>query len=184
MENMTIFTLQDTLRKMPYVSVPQIQQDFGLTYKEAKVFLGELLDRGWVEKEPEGNRYPVKAEQLRLRSIERNEVETLIDEMDMNCVAVLQYILKQRALGAEFDEIVNTLDDKEDATKTIYLLTKNRLIYIHEESYFLCVSQKVVKVLSDVVRAKRSWELGRRITGKETDRSHVRRMFDCLFQPG
>lgn len=181
MDNITIFTLQEKLRKMPCVSVPQIQQDFGLTYKEAKVFLRELLDRGWVGKEPEGNCYPIMKDLLCLRNIHRSEVDDLIEDVDMNCVSVLQTVLKAKGEGVDFGDITFALDDEDDAQKTLQLLLKNRLLYERNGQYYICVSAKVVSVLSDVARIKRGWELGRRIAGRDVDKTKTKRLFETLF---
>jgi len=181
MEEMTIFTLQDKLRKLSFVSVPQLQMDFEFTYKEAKAFLQELHNRGWVEKEPQGNRYCVRTEQLRLRCIDRSEVDGLIEDIDSDCIALLLELQKHRGRGVEMEDLMDVLDDEDDVTRALYMLTKNRLVYISNSAYCLCISPKTVKALSEMVRAKRQAELAKRITGKNAERVNLRKFFDGLF---
>ena len=78
MNKVNIYTIQQQLREDAFVSVPRIQQTYGLTYRQAKRFLQNLLDRGWIVEKPTGIRYRVCKDMLKLRTVRKEETTELL----------------------------------------------------------------------------------------------------------
>ena len=166
------YLIQETIRQKEYVTVPWVQRTYGLDYKDAVNFITLLQRRGWVESTPRGIRHPVKKGCFFLRKIARNEVDGLIEDITLDCVAALTCIQKKVA-G------VQGVSDTEEAVK---ILNEHNLIYLVNDLYFVTVSQETVSVLSQVVNRKRRMEANRRMSGKSDSNGVLIHLFDVLFE--
>ena len=177
---MNAFQIQQTLEGVTYVSVPWIQNTYGLAYSRAKEFLAQLHLRGWVGKNPQGNRYPVLKENLRLRFLERSEVDDLILNISDDCGCALKLLKNGKCVT--FKEMVEEVTDEEDTIKAIGILETNKLIYKVEDVYFSCVSDKTLEILETVGRSKRRGFGRSEVSLNLEKRLQLREMFDILFE--
>lgn len=181
MDKINGYTLQKLLKQQEFVSVPWLQTELGLQYRDAKELLQLLMLRGWIKKEADGNRYPVVKENMKLRPILRCEVDTLCREITPDCAAALQRIRKSSE-GATFSEIVSAVKGDETTKATIAVLTENRLAYEVDGLYFVCVSAKAVKVLTAVANAKRYSSARRRLNLDSDEAKELKSLFEELFE--
>ncbi len=179
MHSANIFTIQKKLAAQSAVSIPWIQNEYGLSYSEAKAFLRRLAYRGWVKDEADGISYPIIKENLKLRAIRRDEVDKLIDVITPNCHSALACIGKNGAANMRLIELnVSGIDD--DAEIEIKTLLENDLIYEYGGKYYSCVSKKVISVLGEMTRRTRLMIRSRTIHDEES-REELKRLFDPLF---
>lgn len=153
MNRMNALQIQQTLVGRDYVSIPWIQNTYGLPYSQAKEFLAQLQLRGWVEKKVQGTHYLVRKENLQLRRLERKEVDSLIRDVSYDCGCVLRLLKKGKC--ADFGELESTIDDADDTIAAIEVLEKHKLIYRADGVYFSCLSDKEADVLVSLSRQKR-----------------------------
>lgn len=177
---MNAFQIQQSLAGMPYVSIPWIQREFGLTYSQAKTFLAQLQLRGWADRKVQGNRYAVRKENLRLRFLDRSEVDDLIMDISKDCGSVLRLLKKGKCVT--FSEINDDINDDEDTARAIAILVKHKLIYLVDDVYFSCVSDKALEALGAVSRAKRYGRYGREESMDLEKMMQMREYFDILFE--
>jgi hypothetical protein len=180
MSKINAFTIQQRLGQLESVSIPWIQMEYSLSYRDAKAFLNQLISRAWVGKHPCGIYYAVRPENLRLRVIDRSEVDVLFEKVTTDCVSALQCIREKKG-GATFDELVSAVRGDEDTRDALETLQELNLIYKADELYFSCVSDKTIKVMGDVEAEKRRMEMHRKIRTGMEDMEKCRRLFDALF---
>ena len=72
--NINAYLIQERFKQLKNVTIPWIQKEYNLSYKEAKEFLTLLQRRGWVKTSPVGIKYPILKNNLNLRKIVREEV--------------------------------------------------------------------------------------------------------------
>ena len=183
MNKINALVIQEILKKKDSVSVPWIQTEFSLDYKDAKEFLRHLMNRGWVETQTEGIEYAVIRQNLRLRKLERKEVDSLIEDMTNDCVSALQCIIdSEDSRGATMVQLIDEVKGHDDTREALEILTNHNLVYKVKDSYLSTVSNTTVQVLESVVKMKRHSDLRRRITGKDDEQASLRKLFDVLFE--
>ena len=101
--NVNIFMIQQQLREGVFISIPRIQQTYGLTYSQGKRFLQNLMDRGWVDEKPIGIRYRICKGMLKLRKIQKDEVVDLVDAITSDAATALMVIVQGN--GVDFDDV-------------------------------------------------------------------------------
>lgn len=179
MKEMNAFQIQQKLTGVPCVSVPWIQREFGLTYGQAREFLAQLQLRGWAGKTVQGNRYPVYRENLRLRFLERGEVDGLIVDINHDCGCILRFLKEGK--NATFDELNELINDEEDTTEAIKILEKHRLVYLIDDVYFSCVSDKTADVMMAMARTKNRYHSLESMLEDADKMKKMREFFDALF---
>ena len=180
MNKVNIYTIQQQLREDAFVSVPRIQQMYGLTYRQAKRFLQNLLDRGWIVEKPTGIRYRVCKDMLKLRTVRKEETTELLNAITCDATAALLCAIKHS--GAEFAELEEAVRGKEDTVKAVDVLLKLDLIYCWNKRFYPCVSGKTARVLDKVASEKARIESRSRILKKEEDQSKLLALFQVLFE--
>jgi len=180
MKTINAMTIQETLKNMEFISIPWIQMEYNLSYRQAKEFFNQLLVRGWADSIPEGNLYRIKKENLKLREIVTSEVDTLFKEVDSDCVNALEAIEKNGS--ATKIEILKSVRGEDDTNNALEKLLNNNLIYLFDKKYFSCISSHAIKVISKVVREKRLKEMDERHgnTSARTEKT-IKKIFDELF---
>lgn len=178
-----VLEIQERLKSQTHISVPWLQTEFDLSYKDARLYLRQMIKRGWVCGEVQGIHYRVYGENLRLRKLRREEVDPLLEDLTGDCTAALGCIQKQQGMGATHEEISDAVYGDDDADAALELLGKYDLVYAHDGHYFSCVSQKTIQVLTEAVKLRRNREMGRRMLGRteEDDEDRIRKLFDKLF---
>ena len=156
-----------------------IMAEFGLDYSSAKEFLAELIDRCWIEKEGEGGYYTVIPENMKLRRIERKEVDTLYGELNYELINIMRRISEAKYLTEEelYASAIRRVKGKSFLTK----LVKLRLISQCRDGYMLCVSTAAVDVMADVVAAKELIFDGDEGLTDEEAEADIKKKFDILF---
>lgn len=175
--------IQEKLKKQTHISIPWLQTEFDLSYKDARLYVHQMIKCGWVSGAVCGIQYQVYGENLRLRKLRREEVEPLIEDLTGDCTAALGCIQKRQGMGATFEEISGAVYGDADAKEALELLHKYDLVYAFDGRCFSCVSQKTIRVLSEAVKQKRHRQVGRRLVGRseEPDDDAIRKLFDELF---
>lgn len=176
---MNAYQIQQLLVGLDYVSIPWIQTTFSLLYSQAKEVLARLQRRGWVGKTVQGNRYLVRKENLKLRYIRRDEVNSLIEDINSDITAALQCM--QENDGADYDELENAVNGKEDTDKAIKIMKDHGLAYEVDGLYFSCVSKKTVQTLAAVASTKRHSGLRFRRGENQDIQQEMKDLFDELF---
>jgi hypothetical protein len=180
MNNVKIFMIQQQLREGVFISIPRIQQTYGLTYSQGKRFLQNLMDRGWVDEKPIGIRYRICKGMLKLRKIQKDEVVDLVDAITSDAATALMVIVQGN--GVDFDDVEEKVRGREDTRKALELLVNKDLAYCHKERYYPCVSGRTARVLENVAAEKAHMETRNRILKKEMDISALLEMFRVLFE--
>lgn len=184
MDQVNAYLIQEKIKRKRYVSVPWIQQEYGLHYGEAKAFLTHLKNRGWIAPATTGIRYFVNRKRLFLRKLDRDEVDGLIEDINMDCVAALKCMQKADGSGALRMEIADAIRDEDDTNEVIEILNRHRLVYQEAEMFFLRVSRKTVEVLEKVVRRKHRNAASRRFLEEDDEGcdDSCKELFDVLFE--
>lgn len=179
MSEINALSIQKSLQGRKTVSIPWVQREYNLDYSDAKVFVEQLALRGWIQKECDGIGHSVICENLKLRTIAKNEVDTLFEEMTGDCISAIRCI--SRYGGADFSKIAAAVRGEDDTREAISVLQKNNLVYVYDNIYYCCVSRKAVMVLTEVVRRKGQMESskGRRNNSDESDQ--IKKLFEELF---
>lgn len=180
MNKINAYTIQKQLRETAFVSVPRIQQTYGLNYRQAKRFLQNLLDRGWIAEKPMGIRYRVRKDMLKLRDIRKEETTDLLNAITCDATAALLCVIKKS--GAGFTELEEVVRGREDTLEAIAVLLKMDLIYCWNDRFYPCVSGKVARVLDKVASEKARIESRSRILKKEEDYNKLLVLFQVLFE--
>ena len=180
MSDINVFAIQQRLRAGAFVSVPRIQKTYGLNYCQAKRFLQNLIDRGWVEEKPKALRYRIRHDMLKLRRIRKEEVNDLLDAITSDAVNALDCVIHHP--GAEFKTLEDAVRGKDDTVAAVTVLVERDLIYCYKEHFYPCVSGKTAKVLKDVAFAKERIASRNRMLKGEEDFSKLLVMFNVLFE--
>lgn len=180
MSQMNGYTIQQALKQRSYVSVPWLQVEYDLQYAEARELLRRMTARGWLRKEAEGNQYQVVAENLKLRNINKPEVDAICTALTAGCIGVLKYIQKKPD-GATMAELVAALKDEDDARQAVTVLLEKNLIYCVDGVYFNCIPAKAVQVLQRVWDTKRRSMMRRRMSDEAQEPLDFGELFDELF---
>lgn len=178
------YMIQEKIRKRKNVTVAGLQKEFSLDYREAKEFLNILMRKGWIESIPNGLEYTVTPKNMRLRKIERREVDALIEDLTPDCVTILLCIQRKADAGALHSDVSTALRFDGDLEESLKILNKHNLIHESDEKYFLSVSKETIKVFSSVAKIKKQGELSRRFMNKPEkadDTKALRKLFDELF---
>lgn len=175
------YLIQEKIKQLEYVTVPWIQKEYGLNYREAKEFLSFLHRRGWIESHATGFEYLVIQNNLQLRKIVREEVDGLIEDITFDCIDALTCIQKRSACGASYSEIEAAVRGDDDTKDALKILNDHKLICLFQEMYFATVSKRTIEVLSDVVSEKRKNEVYGKLSGNAENNKQLEKMFEVLF---
>ena len=182
MNDMELLAIQNRLRQEDSICIPQLQLDYGLTYRQAKLLLQGWIRLGWLSREVNGNLYAVQKENLRLRRIRREENEEIIEGMNEDTSNALGCIRDGGLSGATFDDISEEVRGDDDTEKALDFLLKQDLIYCYDEKYFLCVSARAVQILQEIASAKRMSDMTRRFSSRSDNPKSLQDIFDRLFE--
>jgi len=170
--------MQRFLKKRNTVTVPVLQVECGVSYSEAKEILRDLQERGWAEEACRGIEYGVIKDNLNLRDIERSEVDTLYEKVDLSSAYALELFDKSR--GITYDEISDVIHDSDETDEVILNLTQLRLVYTYRRRIFLRVSEKAAQVIAQAAKMKfprtRGFEAKVRVNEAE-----IKKLYDQLF---
>lgn len=175
------FTIQERLRRETAVSVPWIQLEYGMSYTQAKAFLQELIKREWVASKPMGNQYPVLHKHLKLRKLQPEEMDRLIEDCNMDNMTALRHLSDTDGRGLTIVEVSHAVNGVRKAHEALDDLNELRLIYQAGDRYYCCVSGYTVELLTQMERQKRFFHSRRDSEEDETKRSSLYRIFDRLF---
>lgn len=174
--------IQETLRQQKYVTIPWLQREYALSYDEARQFLRQLAERGWVDPQVNGIQYAVRPQFLCLRKIRRNEVDALYENLTKDCILVLSRMDEMEGQGATEAELERAVRGMDDTTAAIRILLKQKLIYQANDLYFLTISSKSVSVLWRVDMEKRKASILRKNEGDGQMSERIRMLFEELFE--
>ncbi len=175
MTEINAMAIQSLLEKESLVSIAWLQKELALQYREARQLADLLVKRGWLGEETSGG-YKVEKNALFLRHIEKAEVGRLVDEVTTDCYLVMDLLLEHQAEGAEFKALEKTVRGSSDTREAIEILVRNKLVFVKDGRYFLCVSRKTVEAFKEMFARKRMMERRESI-----DRRRLMSCFDVLF---
>lgn len=177
MKTINALELQERLRENKYISIPWLQVEYDMEYRDAKALINQLAIRGWVQMMFGSNKYKVIKDNLLLRKIKKSEVDDLIEEIDMEGAAALIFLCRMIEDGATIDDLEDEMGCDEDAAIAVDLLRNHELIYDFNGLYFSRVSEETAKVLMTVVRAKRQRDMIMRVSGEKKGSDEIRQLF-------
>ena len=174
---MDVIELQAYLRQEQMVSVPKLQQVFGLGYAQARQLLQKMTDLTWVDP-TEGVCYPVVAERLIYRNIRPEEVDSLIRDINNDTMTALDLIHNENGITDE--RFYKVMPTEVGAAFALGVLLENGLICKLDGRYYVRVSQQAVAILQKVEMRKRRLKYlsGE---GKERAMERIKGLFDELF---
>ncbi len=180
-----IFELQDVLRQVDDVSIPWLQKELSVTYSEAKELLEQLMLRGWVSREVQGNRHKVQKENLKIRKIRRSEASTLFDNITSDWVVAINCIQK-KTNGAALEEIRAAVREEDEVKQTVEALVSYGLIYCVESLYFSCIRKCDASALNQLQQFRRRSNARRSILDEDDEDEETEKLlqefFDGLFE--
>lgn len=179
------YLIQERLKNVDFVSVPWIQKEYELKYREAKEFLECLQERYWVSHipMPDGGRYKVFHENLRLRKITRDEVDVLIDSLMPECIEVLDHIRKRFVQGWRSEELEGYYHNCDGVAECVFeILADHEIVFKFNERWFTIVSNKTLEVLLKVTILKDEREYYESDSRAQALMEDLRKEFDVLFE--
>lgn len=177
-----LLQIQAWLLESATVSVPQMQQKYGLSYREAVAIVKQLVAQGCLSKNADGILYTVIPDHLLFRRLEREEVDSLYADIDKIGAQIL-YGLYARGSITEANVFCDEDNEEYEIGIAFRKLERRRLIYRYEDAYFLRISRRAAKVLSDMgfAKANKKHWIFRRKRGK-AEEMKIKRMLDILFE--
>ena len=173
-----MFELQSEMRARTSVSVPWLQQKYGISYKNARPLISELAALSIIQEPPVGIEYRIIQQNLVFRRLRRDELETLYNELTTLETKLLMHILVNKKMTmeelAEIDSNRSLLA-KPTADK-LSLLLKHGLIYEMYGYYVSRVSKLTVTVLNDVLTRKSM------VKQNGDEKAATLALFDRLFE--
>lgn len=181
MRKINAFLIQERLKSEEFVTVPWIQREYALNYKDAKCFLDILIKRKWVEAEPKGMQHKIIHENLHLRKLERDEVEGIIEDISCEAIELLKIEEKDFNSVNSFNEKKLTAYDDDEIEEALEFLEEHRLIRIIDEECFVSVSRKTIDVLYEVARFKKRSRARNILSSEGAASDSLKKLFDVLF---
>lgn len=180
MDKINALTMQQTLRERESVSVPWLQQTFGLSYREAKEMAENLAYRGWIGEKPAGVFFPVIPENLKLRPLERKELDTLFSVYSGDCNTAMAVLQEKGSQGASFAELSKRVRSDADTDMAMTILTGIGLAYEYKEIYFSCIPANGFCILEEMLEMRRR-ESRRRAPDPAGLTDEIREALDRIF---
>lgn len=186
MNKINAYTIQEKIRNMEFLNVAWIQNEYKLTYKEAKEFLDILIKRQWVMPFMDGACFCVIKSNLCLRKIGRDEIDALIEDLSYECISVFTCLQSKSANRALYSEISATIHNDYEAKCALKTLEKHKLVHAVDKMYYATISDQTIEVLRSMVMGKRT--LLAKIKAGATDeavaeeKSRIKGLFDKLFE--
>lgn len=149
MRRTNAYIIQEELKKAEFITVPQVQREYGLSYFEAKEFMEILMEKEWIKPASCG-KYSVIRENLRLYKITREDVPRIIEIASFNTAMLLRQLRNKNGVGEAF----RGAGHGRTTEKGLKILEKHKLIYKIGDLYYLAVSRKTVDVIMDVAFRK------------------------------
>lgn len=182
MAEINALDIQEAIGERRVVTVPWIQMEYGLDYRQAKQFLAELISRGWIVPEPKGLNYRVLLHRLRLRKIIRDEIDSLIENMTLDCGIILNRMAEKNGGGTTFEEMRNAVHGIDDAEEAIETLERLELIYKSGNLFFSRVSKSTLEILVRVAEMQFKLVKISDPTRKAEDYKKIKNLFERLFK--
>ncbi len=130
------------------VSIPDLQLELELSYKDACSLLDYAAKRQWIAECRGGIDYPVITNRFTLKDLPANVCEKLYDDLEYDDLQVLYYLGDR--FSATFQDILSDVDhDSDDMSNAINNLLAAGLIFKHEDHYYCKISKQAV----DTVKA-------------------------------
>ena len=128
------------------VSIPELQLDMKLSYKEARSLIEYATDHIWIGDCEEGNEYPAISKRFTHKTVPKSVCKSIYDTLDTDDLKVLCYI--DHNFSATLTDILNNVDDdKEDMRSALNSLMDKALIFKNENNYYCRLSRKAVKLI-------------------------------------
>ena len=152
MEKINITELSGFLNENVHVSIPLLMKQYDLRYDEAKELMNCIIERGWVSEKPNGVEYEVFKEYLFLRKFKRHEIKEVCKDIDNDCAAVIDYLMKN--YWATYFDLVRVVHGDDDTKAAIKYLKEKNIIYENRRKYFLNIDKKTSETLINYVGEK------------------------------
>ena len=129
-----------------YVSVPELQIEMNVSYKEARSLLDYAIEHKWIKGRSSGNKYLVIASDFARKDLPTDTCKKIYTKLGYDDLKVLFYLGK-RFSATLLDILENVDDEEEDMRNALNKLLGARLIFKHEESYYCKISRKSIKLI-------------------------------------
>lgn len=139
--------VQELIRDKGSISIPMLQQDYGLRYSQAREALAQLQRRGWVAPNCRGVEFRVRKRKLFMRRLEHWELEHLMKNYGGDCQSALERAAQG---GAAIGELERAVRGEEDTVNAIRELTDMKLLHREGELFFSRVSDQTVAILGQM----------------------------------
>lgn len=98
--------------QVPSVSIPDIQEEMGIGYREAHDLIDYAIKRRWLFPCAEGNEYMTNPSAFKPKSLTKAQCQKIYDDLDSDSLNVLYYFSKNES--ATFSDILENVDDDDD----------------------------------------------------------------------
>lgn len=134
--------------QIPSVSIPDIQEEMGISYRDAHGLIEYAVKRRWLLPCIEGNEYKTNPSAFKPKSLTPTQCQKIYDELSGDALNVLYYFAKNDS--AMFDDILENVDDNDDdmhdAIET--LITSHILVECCGNYYCNIAAKSIEKIRS------------------------------------
>ena len=130
--------------QVPSVSIPDIQEEMGISYRDARNLIEYAIKRRWVFPCTEGNEYKTNPSAFNPKSLTPTQCQKFYDELSGDALNVLYYFAKNNS--ATFDDILeNVDDDDDDMHDAIETLIASHILVECSGNYYCNISTKSIE---------------------------------------
>ena len=132
-----------------HVSIPKIQYEMQISYKEAHALIDYAIKRKWLKECERGNEYPALVSKFLHKELTLDACKILYDELGYDDLKVLYYLEKN--FSATLQEILDNVDDDEDDMReALDNLSSLKVIFEHDNHYYCLLSRRSVKQIQRI----------------------------------
>lgn len=132
-----------------HVSIPQIQYEMQISYKDAHALIDYAIKREWLKECEVGNEYPTMVSKFLHKELPPDACEFLYDELGYDDLKVLYYLEKN--FSATLQEILSNVDHNEDDMReALDNLLNLKVIFEQDNQYYCSLSKKSVTQIKKI----------------------------------
>ncbi len=138
-----------------FVTIPELQIELKLTYKEARSLIEYATKRKWIAECESGNQFPTVTSSFARKDLPADVCDLVYDELDGDDLKVLYFL--GRRFSATFADILKHVDDDEgDMWAALDVLLRVGLIFRHGSHYYCKISRRAISAIKKRGKAKPS----------------------------
>lgn len=130
------------------VSVPMLQLEMNVSYKDAKSLIQYALNLNWLGACDSGNEYPVITKDFMRKNLSAEVCKKVYDALEYDDLKLLCYF--ESHFSATFADILNEVDeDAGDMQSAVATLIGLQIVFKIEDYYFCTLSAKSIKKIQE-----------------------------------